>query len=302
MRPNSFVLLALAMATGSAVGCGDRAIEEKIPLVDSTAGPTGGALFSPSQCPKYPQSTELDHVCMIDGTGRTYPEDGTLFVFPAAPPYGAFLEFNDGFVPLPADITTTGNGASVGTFAAPYAVNNNPCCAEANAANRVAATARLASTHGLLITIPDAVPVGSQIAIVLDYGALFASQLMPCTLANRDFCQWAPNSGFAMRFYVGALPPGATPPPPPLDPSTVPDGACLLSYNTALAGGDPCCYRKGGRNTCNRAIACNAQSGAGCCRIYASENTVGGDRCCLYEDGSAGSGAAECTQLLSASR
>jgi hypothetical protein len=77
-------------------------------------------------------------------------------------------------------------------------------------------------------------------------------------------------------------------------------GACLLEYNTALASGDPCCYRKGGANTCNKAITCNEASGAGCCLIYGTDNTAGGERCCLYSDGGSVDSAAECAQLLSA--
>ena len=146
---------------------------------------------------------------MIDSTGRTYPEDGTLFVFPASPPYGAFFNFKTGFEPSAADITTVGDTPAVAAFAAPYAVSGTPCCAEDEPTNRIPVKARLTSATGLLVTIPDAVPAGSQISIFLDDGALFASRISPCTLPSAEFCGWAPHSGFAMRFYVGALPPAA---------------------------------------------------------------------------------------------
>jgi hypothetical protein len=84
------------------------------------------------------------------------------------------------------------------------------------------------------------------------------------------------------------------------DPTTSAGGACLLSYNTALVDGDPCCYRQGGKNQCDIGVTCNDRSGAGCCLIYGSEATEYGQRCCLYQDRGKVDGAAECSQLLAA--
>lgn len=83
-------------------------------------------------------------------------------------------------------------------------------------------------------------------------------------------------------------------------PDTVPAGTCLLEYNDALAVGDPCCYRAGSANTCNKNAQCNSQSGADCCLIYATDSTSYGERCCLYANGGQVDGAAECAQLLAA--
>jgi hypothetical protein len=149
------------------------------------------------------------------------------------------------------------------------------------------------------------VPVGWQIAIILDFGKLYSHRITPfegtCDLPG-GMCTWAANSGFAMRFYVGQFPSGAE--PPVIGPVTAADGACLLSYNTALVadGTDDCCYRKGGANTCNTAVKCNDRSGAGCCLIYGTENTQGGGRCCLYANGGNVDAAEECDQLLASGR
>jgi hypothetical protein len=83
-------------------------------------------------------------------------------------------------------------------------------------------------------------------------------------------------------------------------PDTGPAGTCLLEYNDALAVGDPCCYRAGSANTCNKNVQCNSQSGADCCLIYATDSTSYGERCCLYANGGQVDGAAECAQLLAA--
>lgn len=86
------------------------------------------------------------------------------------------------------------------------------------------------------------------------------------------------------------------------DASDTSGGACLLFYNSALASGDPCCYRQNDTNTCDTSITCNEAAGEGCCLIYASQNTSGGQRCCLYVSGRYGDGASECKQLLAQSR
>lgn len=82
---------------------------------------------------------------------------------------------------------------------------------------------------------------------------------------------------------------------------TLPDGSCLLEYNSALvdSGADTCCYYQGQQNSCNTAVQCNEISGGYCCLIYGTGNTEGGGRCCLYEGGRFGDGATECNDLLS---
>jgi hypothetical protein len=185
----------------------------------------------------------------------------------------------------------------VTAFAAPYDVALTPCCAESDLANLVPSRSELTPGGGLLVTITQAVPSGDQLAFALSDGALFKSRLDPCTLPDASFCTTATSSGFLMRFYVGQAPAGSMTSPPGQD-AGAPAGACLLAYNDALVSGDSCCYRKGGANTCNTAIACNARSGAGCCLLYGTEATAGGERCCLYDGGRYGDDADECRTLL----
>jgi hypothetical protein len=155
----------------------------------------------------------------------------------------------------------------------------------------------------LTISVTNAVSPGDQIAIILDYGGLYRHRLSPadggaCNLPSQDLCTFASASGFAMRFYVGTGHPSQVTPTHPTDPSVPQDGTCLLEYNSALASGDPCCYRQGGANTCDATVRCNERSGAGCCLLYGTENSSNGQRCCLYANGGKVDGADECAQLL----
>jgi hypothetical protein len=258
--------------------------------------------FDVASCPHYPQSTEMDRVCMIDSNGKTYPEDGTLWTFPAAPPYAVFFQFKPGYTPAEQDLDTTSDDPSIGVFAAPYQISggrqssSTHCCAEDSLANRIPSHVGLTPSGGLLVAVTDAQPSGDQLAVTLSNGGLFKSRINPCTLPDQSFCQRANSSGFAVRFYVGA---GGTPPPPP-DSGQPPAGACLLEYNDALvpAGADTCCYRQGGTNGCHTITQCNDLSGAGCCLVYGTENTAGGGRCCLYESGELGDDPTECQALL----
>jgi len=260
--------------------------------------------FDIASCPHYPQSTEMDRVCVVDSNGKTYPEDGTLWTLPADPPYAVFYQFKPGYTPVIQDLDTTSDDPSIGVFAAPYVFPNgrqstsSHCCAEDSPANRIRAFMSLTQSGGLLVVVTAAQPAGDQIAVILGYGRLFESRINPCTLPDQAFCQQAKNSGFAVRFYVGA---GGSQ-PPPSDAGPPPTGACLLEYNDALvsAGADPCCYRQGGSNNCHAITQCNDLSGAGCCLVYGTENTAGGGRCCLYESGELGDDPGECQLLLAA--
>lgn len=234
---------------------------------------------------------------MFDSKGKTYRQNGTLYVLPAAPPYGAQYQFKAGFVPLPSDVSSQGPDASVVVYAAPYDVESTTqCCSENSEANRIAAETYLSVSGVLTVTVTKPVPSGYQIAVILDFGALYRGRVSPagggaCDLPSQSFCEYAATSGFAMRFYVGAVP----------NPSTsVPAGSCLLAYNTAFVddGVDPCCYPQGGKNQCDPKVQCNERSGGGCCLIYGTEATQGGQRCCLYENGGPVDDPAECTQLL----
>jgi hypothetical protein len=284
-------------------GCSSQQPSVFVPI--PTAAGDQSLSFDLATCPHYPQSTDMDRVCMIDSNGKTYPEDGTLWTFPAAPPYAVFFQFKPGYTPAEQDLDTTSDSPSIGVFAAPYQIGpgrqpvSAHCCAEDSLANRIPSHVGLTPSGGLLVAITDAQPSGDQIAVTLANGGLFRSRLGPCTLPDPSFCQWADSSGFAVRFYVGA---GGTPPPPPPDGGPPPAGSCLLEYNDALvpAGSDACCYHQGGTNGCHTITQCNDLSGAGCCLVYGTENTAGGGRCCLYESGELGDDSTECRSLLSA--
>jgi hypothetical protein len=299
-RSTPWGMVSLFVCAGVWAGCNISSQEPpvilQLPAADNQAGPS----FNLAGCPRYPQSTEMDRVCMIDSNGKLYREDGTLSVFPAAPPYGVYYQFKPGFAPLAQDVDSTSDTPSIGTFAAPYDVQSQTCCAEDSLNNRIPSYAALTAQGGLLVSITEAVPIGQQIAVTLSYGELFKGRVNPCTLPDPSFCQWVSRSGFAVRFYVGATPSGTAPPMP--DAGAPPAGACLLEYNSALAAGDACCYHQGGTNTCNPSIKCNDASGSGCCLIYGTDNTAGGGRCCLYESGDLGDNPDECRTLLAQSR
>jgi hypothetical protein len=289
--------LCLPVVVVLIAGCGGRTEDARQYLLLSDSPDHASTRFAPAECPTASESTEMDRACMVDSNGGTYPENGTMFALPAAPPYGVYFQFKPGFVPNQIDVDGAAANGGIVVAAAPYDVSSSPCCAEDSPANQIAFKARLTAGGGLIVTIDEAVPTGDQVAIVLDYGSLFAGQISPCSLASQQFCQGAPSMGFAVRFYVGSLPAGF--PASTVGGKTPVDGACMLLYNDALVDGDSCCYRKGGVNTCNTSISCNERSGSGCCLIYASENTAGGQRCCLYESGQYGDDASECRQLLS---
>ena len=82
--------------------------------------------FDIASCPHYPQSTEMDRVCMVDSNGKTYPQDGTLWTSPADPPYAVFYQFKPGYTPSLQDLDTTSDDPSIGVFAAPYVFRRSP--------------------------------------------------------------------------------------------------------------------------------------------------------------------------------
>ncbi len=77
---------------------------------------------------------------------------------------------------------------------------------------------------------------------------------------------------------------------PDLEPTDLPispeatSSDCLIEYNEGLVapGEDPCCFRKGGVNTCDLSVLCNDLTDEQCCLFYATEFTEGGQGCCLY--------------------
>lgn len=277
------------------VGCGTRTLTTQQILLSGSPG-NPGVLFDVQDCqnPRANGVGGMERACYVDSNGRTYPQDDNYYVLAAAPPYGVFLQFRPGFEPVASNVTTTGDEASIAAYAAVQNIAGVPCCPEFDPANRIPIDAALTGERGLLLTIAEELPVGSQVVAGADFSRLFAGRLMPCTLPDPKFCSSIGGGGFGGgRFYVGVEPAPTFPPDP---------GTCLLSYNTALVSGEPCCYPVGGQNTCDPAIACNERSGTPCCQIYATSKTNGGVRCCLWQDGRAVDGAEECAQLLSESR
>ena len=72
-------------------------------------------------------------------------------------------------------------------------MNSTPCCAEDSPQNRIPARASLTSEGGVLVTIRQALPEGSQVVIALDFRALYRSRLTSgpngtCDLPDTLFC------------------------------------------------------------------------------------------------------------------
>ena len=65
------------------------------------------------------------------------------------------------------------------------------------------------------MTVSDSQPFGEQLAIMVDYDALFKSQVASCRFPNPFFCDALVKKrslGFVFRFYVGASPSRGSPP------------------------------------------------------------------------------------------
>jgi hypothetical protein len=212
------VLLALMVA--AAFGCGDRNIDIARQLMQED--PTGGppTVVTVADCQSY-GTMGMDRLCVVDSDGRSYgaagaAASGKMVATTEAPPYGVYFLFKHGYTPLATDVSTDGADASVRVYAAPYNVQSWPCCSESDEANRVVARASLTAEGGLLVTIHEALPSGTQVAVILVYSALFRGRIAPadgsaCNLPD-DLCSpgVADRMGWAERFYVGMAPPSTT--------------------------------------------------------------------------------------------
>jgi hypothetical protein len=206
------VLLAMTVALG--LGCSDHNIEiaKQLMQKDPAGGPP--SVLVVAGCEKY-GSMAMDRACVVDSDGQSFGQasaasSGSMVITSADPPYGAYLVFDRRLTPLAEDISTEGPDASVQVFAAPYNVLGSPCCSEEDPANRVAARASLTDEGGLLVTVHESVPPGTQIAIILTYSSLFRGLVTPtdgsaCHMPM-GFCTQTANMGWATRFYVGATP------------------------------------------------------------------------------------------------
>lgn len=203
-------LLGLTLMT--ALGCADKNIEIARQLVQPD--PAGGepTVFTVAECQDH-DGLEMHRTCVVDSDGKTYGlGDGPLPIISATPPYGVYFLFDDDATPLAQDISTEGEQASVKVYAAVSSIMVE-CPPESSPANRIAARASLTPEGGLLVTVHEAMVPGTQIAVILEYGALFRSRVAPpdggpCTLPRspENLCLNADRRGFAERFYVGAEP------------------------------------------------------------------------------------------------
>jgi hypothetical protein len=202
-----------------ACGCTDRNVEIARQLIQPDPGGGEPSVVTIADCQSY-GFIEMDRACVVGSDGQTYGlAGGGLNVVSATPPYGVYFLFVDDAVPLPEDIGTTGDDAGIKVFAAPYNVQGWPCCAEndplyPDETNRIAARASLTTEGGLLVTVHDALPVGTQVAVILSYGQLYRGRVHPadgsaCTLPY-DLCTVANARGWVARFYVGGSPPLST--------------------------------------------------------------------------------------------
>jgi hypothetical protein len=202
---------------GLATGCGSQEPSVAVPPPTSGVEPAEPALsFDVASCPHYPQSPEMDRVCIVDSQGKTYQVGTTpLWVLPAAPPYTVYFQFNPDYTPAVQDLDTTGDRPAIGAYAGPYNIydtQNQRCCAEGSPANRISSQVALTANRGLLVTVTDAQPSGDQLVVMLSYASLFKSRTNPCTFPG-DFCRYVDSSTFGARFYVDSGPTGPTPPP-----------------------------------------------------------------------------------------
>jgi hypothetical protein len=214
------VLLALTLA--AAFGCSDRNIEIARQLMQED--PAGGppTIVTVADCPPY-AGMGMERLCVVDSDGRSHSvagaaASGKMLVTTAAPPYGVYFLYKPSWRPLAADVSAEGADASVRVYAAPYNVEGWPCCAEHDSsgnydeANRIAARASVTQEGGVLVTISEALPSGTQVAVVLVYSALYRGRIAPADgspcnlpdeLCNPDYWE---HTGWVERFYVGEAP------------------------------------------------------------------------------------------------
>jgi hypothetical protein len=201
------IVLVLVAA---AVGCGDhdtylgRELDQPVP--------DGGVTHvKVANCQRYGVE-EMDRACVVDADGRTQGFGGeTLDIVPAAAPVGVYFLFTRGYAPVAADLTTAGDAPAIAAYAGPYNVTSpTACCPEADPANRIDVIASLTEEGGLLVTVPEQLPSGTQVVIGLWYPELYRSRISPpdgstCNLPG-PFCAETSNRGWAARFYVGGVP------------------------------------------------------------------------------------------------
>jgi hypothetical protein len=185
-------------------GCADRQTDLGMHLEELHRA--DGDPISVSGC-RHVDGAISERACIVDSSGTNFPIGGELVVTSATPPYGAYVEFSDG-LEIDADkIGTEGADAPIKAYAAPYSMQGDPCCAEADPANRIAVQASIAREGGLFAIIDESVPSGTQISVEIALADLFRPLPEGSDLDN--FCPGGgfACAGFALRFYVGEEPP-----------------------------------------------------------------------------------------------
>jgi hypothetical protein len=139
----------------------------------------------------------VERACVIGSDGTYYAQGGDdAKVVPAEPPYGAYAEYQDTFVLNPDGLVTEGEDAPIKGFATlAIADGDDP-------PSRVPVSAEITREGGLLVLVEDAVPTGTRINIVLEYGNLFLSwpEGSPCPDGSLGCL------GYGFRFFVGEAP------------------------------------------------------------------------------------------------
>jgi hypothetical protein len=204
----------LALTLAAAFGCSDRNIEiaQQLMQEDPAGGPP--TVLTVVSCQSY-GFLEMDRACVVDSDGKSYgfadsAGSGKMIVTSGAPPYGVYFLFTHDTKPLAADVSTEGAEASVRVSAAAACNVLGGCIPESDEANRVAARASLTAEGGLLVSVHEALPPGTQVAVNLAYSALYRGRVAPadgsaCSLPF-ELCSDAIRRGWAARFYVGAIP------------------------------------------------------------------------------------------------
>jgi hypothetical protein len=195
----------IALTVAAATGCADRAVDLGQSFKELHSA-DGTALVTVSGCQAI-DGALTERACIIDSSGTSYPLGNNLIVTPASGPYGTYIEFRDELQIDPAKVSTEGDDAPIQVFAAPYNVaHGSPCCSESDPANRIAARATLPLEGGLLVTIDQTLPIGTQISVDISLGGLF----QPLSAENADMSPCAGGSldclGFTSRMYVGEEP------------------------------------------------------------------------------------------------
>jgi hypothetical protein len=201
MRTTLIALTAAAAATG----CADHAVDLGQSIKDLHRA-DGTDLVTVSGCQEE-DGALTRRACIIDSSGTSYPMGDGLIVTPASAPYGIYLEFRDELQLDPAKVITESDDAPIKAYAAPYNVQGNPCCPEGDPANRISARATLPLEGGLLVSIDETFPIGTQISVDISIGGLF----LPLSPENAELSACPGGSldclGYTSRLYVGEEPP-----------------------------------------------------------------------------------------------